>query len=580
MHQSNEPAAEQAAERSPLVHKPGLLSHPFLLLAAACLVVNALFDGTSGPLVSGEMLCALIGAGVFLGLYSVCRAGLERGKKLQRFFTVMAVAALIIILLILFLQSEHRLGVLLVGGFAALILAGVLLAVNHMLTVNRLIVLLALAGFLLRLVYILYTPVYERQHDVWYFGGERGHAAYIEYFYNELKIPDFDPRTRWQFYHPPLHHMLSALWMRLNTALGMDYERVKEGVQVLTLFYSSACMILFYKLLRAFSLKGAALVIPFALICFHPSLIIMAGSINNDILSITLALAAILATVRWYQKPTAKRIVPVALAVGGSMMAKLSGGLVAPAIAFVFLIKLIQEKGQFKRYVGQFCLFAVICVPLGLWWSVSNLIRFGMPLNYVPMLSLRDEQYIGGYTVMQRLFDWDPGQLASPFTAWGKYSLSNYYEHNVFLNLIKTSTFGEFTLSLTAEGITPVAWVLLAANAVMIALSLAAMVLVLCRRKSIPWQMKTFLGLVYAVVLGSYLKFCFDFPHTCTMNFRYAVPTLFMGALFLGIWLQKPFTAEKWSKAPAKAVQWSASAAAAVFCLASLTLFTVLGNLF
>ena len=38
-----------------------------------------------------------------------------------------------------------------------------------------------IAGVLIRLTYIAYTPVWCRQHDVIDFGAGEGHAAYIEY---------------------------------------------------------------------------------------------------------------------------------------------------------------------------------------------------------------------------------------------------------------------------------------------------------------------------------------------------------------------------------------------------------------
>ena len=113
---------------------------------------------------------------------------------------------------------------------AMLVLGGiaVYLKINNRLTSQNIILLLFAAGFILRLNYCLYTvvssSVRHRQHDVYDFGSEKGHAGYIEFFYdNGFKLPDFDPTTKAQFYHPPLHHFLAALWMRLLTTFGATY---------------------------------------------------------------------------------------------------------------------------------------------------------------------------------------------------------------------------------------------------------------------------------------------------------------------------------------------------------------------
>lgn len=74
----------------------------------------------------------------------------------------------------------------------------------------------------------------------------------------------FDPRSVWQFYHPPLHHLTAALWMHFQTLLGFSYERAFENVQILTLFYSMGTLFIFERLLRRLRLRGTAFVLPMA----------------------------------------------------------------------------------------------------------------------------------------------------------------------------------------------------------------------------------------------------------------------------------------------------------------------------
>ncbi len=81
------------------------------------------------------------------------------------------------------------------------------------------------AGCMLRLFYVLFSTIYDRQYDIGMIDLDAGHTvtgrhlAYIQYLYENWKLPDFDPTSVYQFNHPPLHHYLCALWMKLCSFL-------------------------------------------------------------------------------------------------------------------------------------------------------------------------------------------------------------------------------------------------------------------------------------------------------------------------------------------------------------------------
>ena len=569
------PPSETEQESSPLGQGnrglAGLLRHPFCILALLCLFVNAFFNVTSnGSMASFDAVVLMLGVVIagFMLYFWVLHP--ERHPGIRELVT----GIVVVVVLVLFYQTTQQAVFVMVVGLAALAGMACYWVSVRSITPQRVILLLLAAGFVLRVGYILYTSAVVRQHDVWYFGGQRGHAVYIEWFYNQLKLPDFDPRRVWQFYHPPLHHVIAGMFLRLNVTLGMDYQRATESIQILTLFYASACTILCYKLLREVGIGRKAACIPMALLCFHPTLIIMSGSINNDILSITLQLAALLFAVRWYKKPSVRRILCIAVALGCSMMAKTSGGLAAVPIAFLFLYKLIEQRRRFWPMVGQFAVFGLVCVPLGLWWQVYNFVLYKMPISYVPMLSLQDEQYIGDYSIWERLFDPSLEQLKSVFVAFGDRTSSSYYEHNVFLGLLKTSMFGEFDLFQPRTIGNTFAVLLFYTNILVVAFSIFAMVWVLLRKGTMDWQLKLFFALLYLTVLGSYVSFCIQYPHTCTQNFRYAVPTLFVGLTAIGLAL------EDWQAHPR---EWTRPVTACLggltglFCVGSTMVYTLLG---
>ncbi len=421
---------------------------------------------------------------------------------------------------------------------------------------DRLLALLILlAGLTLRVLYAAATPVSLRQHDVYSIAAGKGHAGYIYYFFQNLRLPDFSPMSRSQFYHPPLHHLLAGLFMRLEVGLfRCSEQQALENVQILTVLYSSLTMLVFYRLLQALRLRGRALTLPLALFCLLPGLFFMSGDINNDALMNLLMLAAFTRAVLWYEKPTFGSIALIALWLGLGMMTKLSAVLAAPAIALLFLGRLSEKpdaspKGagnsrtaaaaKRPRLIAQFALFALIVFPLGLWWSFYGLIRYGVPLAYVPSLSESSTQYVGSYSAWARTLGFTREEFSSVFIAWKDEFGHRYSEYNMLVGLYKTALFDESTLfrpdifAGTADYARQRAGlffcrVLFIDGLLLLAASAAACLrLALSGRKTsrsgsaLPVGATALLGLT---VFLSYLSFCFGYPHTCTMNFRYAVP--------------------------------------------------------
>ncbi|WP_295207422.1 hypothetical protein [Ruminococcus sp.] len=423
-------------------------------------------------------------------------------------------------------------------GVIAVLIAYVVLLNNDKKFVDRVTCLcLAAAGFVLRYSYVLETDIYTRQNDVWFFGEEGGHAGYIEYLYNNHALPNFDPTTLWQYYHPPLHHIICAVWLKFCTAFGIEYYMACEALQGLTLFYISAVVITFYKLLKLFDLKGKALTIPFGIGCMFPYLAIMSGGINNDPLMLCFTMGAIYCVIKWYREQTAKNIAKAALCIGFGMMTKVSVALIAPAVAIVFLIALFALFKSGKKALnrlGQFCVFALISFPLGLWWSIRNYLRFGVKPNYVPMLSEEADQFLGEFTTKQRFTDFGFYQFKKVFEQWGGES---YKEHNPTIAFIKNSLFGEEISEshFPKSGlIVPNAlfWVAL----ILAVISFIAMFIVLVKKtKGANFVEKLLLCLVHLTILGSYYHFCAKYKFICTMNFRYIVPCMLIGLLNIGI---------------------------------------------
>ncbi len=490
----------------------------------------------------------------------------EDGFVFRHPFAVTALACFASALL--FDYSANRLttlsAILLAAAAAALVALAVYWLVNGMLTPKRAAFLILAFSFLIKLIYVLCTGVGERQHDVGSFKlTSNGHAGMIMRMWNGEFFP---PKITSMWYHPPLHYALEALWMRLITLRGVAFETARCYATALTLFYSCASALVCLKLFGEFKLKETTRNMCLALVAFHPSFIILSASYNNDMLSVLFMLAALLFAVRWYRRPGYGNTVALALAIGLGMMTKLSAAYVAPATAVLFLVKFVQSKGERARLFRLFCVFGAVCIPLGTWWSFYLRIAHGLPFGYVMRLDNSLPQYIGQYSVVQRLFGIPHSFSEGIWFARGDYGYS-FYEYNIPSAIVKTSVFGEWQIGKGGAFTELLAHALVILNAALILFSLWCAAGALFKKKNVPQGAeKWFIYLFWLTVMGLYVKFCFDFPHNCTMDFRYIVPTTAVGALLIGVYTDS--AESKWLKR-------CAAGAIYAFCAVSALLYSV-----
>ncbi|MGN1404615.1 MAG: ArnT family glycosyltransferase [Ruminococcus sp.] len=519
-------------------------AHPYLSALLICLLINPFYLGSAENVPANalmlEVLAVLaVGGGILLWLY-------RQGKLEKK--TAIALGAVFLLLTglgtKLYHQSEQKGLWMLLDGCCILLVLYYLTQNQKQSHTRRTALLFMGMSFFLKYYYVFYTSVYERQHDVGKFGGEIGHTGYMEYLLANHHLPDFDPRGHWQFYHPPLHHSICALWIDLSeNLLGVGHNAARESLQTLTLFYAMAILITSYRILRHFKLEGMGLYAPLLLLAFHPSFTLFSGSINNDVLSVVFILGAVLCTLQWYDNPTMKGILKIALCVGLGMMTKLSAALVAIPIAVVFLIVLVQKLRRREwRILGQYGVFAAVCVPLGLWYPIRNWARFDVPLTYVQELDPGLRQYIGDQDFFSRITDFSSTQFQSVFEQWLQKDGSGYNEYNPLVALLKNALFGEYinesTLVYNQTAIS-LATVFFWLNVVLAAGALVCMVVLCFRKCAMDKVEKLFFVSFYVSMMVNFYYLAASSPFTCSMNFRYITPTVLMGALFLGMAVQK-----------------------------------------
>ncbi len=382
-------------------------------------------------------------------------------------------------------------------------------------------------GFVLRLIYVLFTSVVERQNDAGTFvPNEGGHLGYIFYLYDNGKLPDFNPLSFWQYYHPPLHHILAALWVKINTVIGVNIDNAVENIQFLGLFYSICTMYVADIIAKEASIKRKGRIYIVMLLCFYPYLIMMSGVVNNDVLVTLLVLMTIMYMQRWFYNSNWNNIIKLALCLGLATMTKLSALLLAPAMAFVFIYKLMKDRNiSIKDYLLQFAAFLGISVPIATWFQFRNFIKFNIPLGYVPNLGDNSWQYLDMGAV-RRLFDFSFSQFRIHYMIFD--SSSKDCTYNIFIALLKYAAFNEQSSKLEGSVFgRVVAYTLLLTMAVLsIFLCIEFFKLIkksITKVKDDSFAIDIFYLLNVACIMISYVSFCLKYKHICSMNIRYVI---------------------------------------------------------
>ncbi len=382
---------------------------------------------------------------------------------------------------------------------------------------KKIILAVIIMGIILRIIYIAYTPITKRQHDM---EKEVGHLAYIETIYETGKLPE---HNKWQFYQQPLHHIISAGWLKLAEVFGIGLENAEESLQILTAIYSSVIIVISYFILKELGIDDKLKLLVITIIAVHPTFIILSGSINNDILMIMLTFFGILYVLKWYKNTSMKNTIILAITTGLIALTKISGTIIAVPILYVFIDKFWndyfkeKDKKVIKAYILKFIVFGVIALGIGLSYSIRNLILFNQSIFYVPKAG--QAVYCGNRGLLERF---------NPFSReWLKVFDYPTEDCNVWAYLVKSSLFGEYHL----ENVNGIAIAMLVLNTIIIIISL------ICLIKQLITKEKTMeIKMIIVFYFTQILMFIYSnttMPYACTMDFRYIVPTILFGMIFI-----------------------------------------------
>ena len=148
------------------------------------------------------------------------------------------------------------------------------------------------------------------------------------------------------------------------------------------------------KILKKAEVSRRAMLSVTAFLAFCPAFYLTGGSVAPDALTAFFIVFAFYYTLLWEENHSWKNTLLLAAGYGMGMMTKISCGTIALLTAAVFIHTLWRETEKPGQLIRKYLVFAGISAPMGLWYSLRNLKKFGQSLNYV--LEVPHRNYIAG----------------------------------------------------------------------------------------------------------------------------------------------------------------------------------------
>ena len=368
-----------------------------------------------------------------------------------------------------------------------------------------------LLGLLLRIIYIMSTNVYTRQHDVGTLTDE-GHLKYIYTLYQTSKLP---LTNHSQFYHPPLWHIIAAIFLKINKLFNISLNKSFEGLQFITTFLSSYIIIIVDKIQLNLNIKKRYRYLTNLFFALHPTLIILSGSINNDCLLLFMESLTILNLINWEKDSNWKNTIYLALTTGLCVMSKANGIIIALPILFTFIIKIPNKKKERINYIKKIITFATVSIPIGIWYQIRNTIKFSNNIIPTPIETLSTRSH----SIISRLFTIDFKNIYTIPNTFKDYNLPSF--------LIKSSIYGEYSYN-NVKLLTNIMTTL---NIILITLSILFIIKYLLN-KNRTYTMNILIITWITSIIMMYI-FNINYPYGCSMDFRYIAITLLPGIIII-----------------------------------------------
>ncbi|HEY8476462.1 MAG TPA: glycosyltransferase family 39 protein [Chloroflexota bacterium] len=133
--------------------------------------------------------------------------------------------------------------------------------------------------------------------------------------------------------------------------------------------------------------RPAVRILAAALVAFNPQFVFLSGVVNNDGAVAASATVVLWLLVRWAAHGGGTgRALLLGLALGATLLTKLSAGLIVPLVGVVFVGDLLRER-RARPVVVRALIVASAAAFVAGWWFLRNLRWYGDPLGWDAMLA-------------------------------------------------------------------------------------------------------------------------------------------------------------------------------------------------
>ena len=368
--------------------------------------------------------------------------------------------------------------------------------------VNLVVILIVVAGLLIRLHYISATPGNVRTHDY------RGHISYVQFLASTGMLPE--PDSCFECWQPPLYYACAAVVFRASLDLGLNPYTL---LQLLALVCSAGFIIAGVLVVRLYFSSPILVVLGTLVVSLWPSGIVHSGRIGNEPMLYLFYSLGLLFICRWWVLGRRTDFVAAAVLAFLATICKATGLLVfAVLIACTYWpFKTVPARRPTKItdqlalaiLVLAACSITFLHPPFGPGdddWLIGNASHLApnimvdnKPVNYVRLDPVR--------------FVTEP--FARPGEGASRHDLPHY--------LLKTSLFGAFTFSPESEGVAR-------AMSFMLLLILVYLLTSLMGGKKITRARFLPVNLSLAALLAAFLFVRFRLPTSANSDFRFIVP--------------------------------------------------------
>lgn len=389
---------------------------------------------------------------------------------------------------------------------------------------NSTSVIIYLLGVLARFVVMINSNPLINQHDV---EGKYNWMDYAIHIFNNWALPN---SNKYEYSQPPINPSLQAIVMKIFSPFikysKINYKHLYGSTRILSFIFSCITLFIIYKILEEFEIKKRMKNFVFVIMALYPGIVFMTTQYSNDNIAYMFFYLSLFFSIRWAKDKKLSTIILLALSIGIGMLTKISVGLIAFITGPMMLAVLIKAKDK-KNIFIQLIIFAMIVFPIGLSYSIRNYVLFGQQIGSIYEVGMGStvDLKMYNYTIVDRFLSFPISRVIEKTN--GIYH--DFSEYNVWIDLIKTSTYDEFNFG--NGSIKYFLTILYFANIIFYFVGFISVIIttidvikMFMNKTSFdnPYlNFKTICLMLFVLALFAYISFNVRYPYTCNSNYRY-----------------------------------------------------------